>query len=306
MLLNAITLGYAIPNNDFEATVHSSFRSAANLRREGDPYLLTLLLSSETDLPQGIRVNAPPGFTFEDLPVNERLICRDEVLQCEKFPLTVDLRRGVRWKSDLLAFSTETTDLAFSARWDKVWQTLNDQQRQTGAELVAEYFRQPGGIVSAMTRRLVEGMNGLITSTRNNALDTGGSVTALLGLGSGLTPSGDDLLVGYMAGLICRAGRNQDRNKFISDLGRTLTDLSFKTTDISRTYLFHATNGQFSKNLTRLAEAICTGIDPDQLVEIALAAMRMGHSSGMDAVTGLLLGLEAWEGTSGTRACAGA
>jgi hypothetical protein len=37
-------------------------------------------------------------------------------------------------------------------------------------------------------------------------------------------------------------------------------------------------------------------VKPEQLLEIAEAAMKIGHTSGMETVTGLLVGLTAWEG----------
>ena len=295
--LNAITLGYAVPQDGFDGRVHSSFRSAANLKIDGNQYLLTLLLQSETDLPQGIRADSPQGFTFEDLPIHERLTCRDGILRFEKTLLEIDLRKGLRWQCDLSSFSLETTNSMFLASWEKVWQLLNSRQKLSGAEIVAEELLQPQDVQGpGLLKRMVKGVTGLIESTENMDLYTKDTVSALIGLGSGLTPSGDDLLVGYMAGLFCRVGRNKTRKKFISELGKTLIDLSKKTTDISRTYLYHATKGQFSKNLTDLAEAICNGENSDHLYAVSTSAMQMGHTSGMDSVTGLLLGLKAWEG----------
>jgi hypothetical protein len=45
-----------------------------------------------------------------------------------------------------------------------------------------------------------------------------------------------------------------------------------------------------------LAEAIGRGEEPGTLLEIAEAAMEIGHTSGMETVTGMLVGLAAWEG----------
>jgi hypothetical protein len=48
--------------------------------------------------------------------------------------------------------------------------------------------------------------------------------------------------------------------------------------------------------LANLAEAIGRGANSEQLLKIAEAAMKIGHTSGMETVTGLLVGLAAWEG----------
>jgi hypothetical protein len=118
----------------------------------------------------------------------------------------------------------------------------------------------------------------------------------LIGLGPGLTPSGDDLLVGYLAGLWCTVRDQGKRAQFISSLGKTVIRLSRQTNDISRTYLYHAVRGQVSSQLANLAEAISYAENPERLLAIAESAMRVGHTSGMDAVTGLLVGLTAWDG----------
>jgi hypothetical protein len=136
-------------------------------------------------------------------------------------------------------------------------------------------------------------MRGLIDATRQYDLNAS-AVEALIGLGSGLTPSGDDLLVGYLCGLWCAIQGQSQRFQFIASLGETIVSLSKKTNDISRTYLYHAAQGQVSSRMSDLAEAICYGEHPERLHEVAAAAFRVGHTSGMDAVTGLLIGLAVW------------
>ena len=76
MYLRAISIGYAVPHIDFDVVVHSVFRSAVNLKPKGESLLFTLLVSGETDLPQGIRLDTPTGFSFEELPVGIRGLCQ--------------------------------------------------------------------------------------------------------------------------------------------------------------------------------------------------------------------------------------
>jgi hypothetical protein len=113
----------------------------------------------------------------------------------------------------------------------------------------------------------------------------------MIGLGPGVTPSGDDILIGFLAGLWSMAGQNQTQISFIRSFGAELVQLAKQTSKISRTYIFHATQGQFSSSLSQLAEAIATGGDVETAAQ---TAMRVGHSSGMDSVTGLLIGLCVW------------
>jgi hypothetical protein len=138
-------------------------------------------------------------------------------------------------------------------------------------------------------------MQGLLQATLQFDLTAVSPIHELIGLGSGLTPAGDDLLAGYLAGLWCTTLGKSEREEFISGLGRKIVRLSRRTNDISRAYLYHAARGQVSSRLAALAEAISQGESDKRLLDIAENAMHVGHTSGMDAVTGLLLGLAVWD-----------
>jgi hypothetical protein len=292
----AISMGYAVPIGNFDASVHSVFRSAINFRLNGKNGLLTLLASGEGDLPQGIRLDTPRDFSFEGFQRGEPAICRDGILHFETSSLTIQLQGARRWKCDLPALEFDTTTPAVSAAWTSVWSALNRRQILAESQIVAEDLFGLDKTVQAGVSRQVRGaMHDLLNATRQHELADPSAVNSLIGLGSGLTPAGDDLLVGYLAGLWCAARDKSERAQFVSNLGRAILRRSRKTNDISRTYLYHAVRGQVSSRLANLAEAICHGENPGPLLEIAEAAMRVGHTSGMEAVTGLLVGLAAWQ-----------
>lgn len=289
MFLKAISIGDAVPHADFDAAVHSVFRSAVNLSPAKESNLLTLVTSSEADLPQGIRVDTPEDFSFESgaLRAGEPAACRDELLRFG--PLTIGLRGARRWKCDLPSLQADLTDPSVATAWQSVWDALNARQVQLNAEIIAEdLFR------SDETIRAGAAMRGLLDATRRTDPAAPASIRPLIGLGSGLTPSGDDLLVGYLAGLWCAVRNSRERTQFVTGLGETVIRLSQRTNAISRTYLTHAARGQVSSRLADLAEAICRGENSDRLLAAAESAMQVGHTSGMDAVTGLLIGLVVW------------
>ena len=132
----------------------------------------------------------------------------------------------------------------------------------------------------------------LIASTEH--FDVEGSTQAarsMIGLGPGVTPSGDDILIGFLMSLWSRAKENPARLSFLHTFGEILMRIAAQTSEISRTYLYHATQGHFSSSLSNLAEAIASNRNVESATQMA---MRVGHSSGMDAVTGLLMGLRLW------------
>ncbi|RPJ26330.1 MAG: DUF2877 domain-containing protein [Chloroflexi bacterium] len=294
MYLRAISIGYAVPDGNFDAAVHSVFQSALNLRLNGENNLLTLLASGEGDLPQGMQLDTPEGFSFEEFQTGELAVCKEDILHFENSSLTVQLSGARRWKCDLPALEFDPRDPAVSAAWSFVWEALNERQRLSEAEIIVEeLLRSNESARAGVPRKAGEAMRDLISAARRYDLDTS-AVSALIGLGSGLTPSGDDLLVGYLAGRWCTVQGASERAQFIASLGETIIQLSSQTNDISRTYLYHAVQAQVSSRLANLAETICRGENPEPLSEIAEAAMRVGHTSGMDAVTGLLIGLVTW------------
>lgn len=296
MYLAAISIGYTVPAERFDASVHSVFQSALNLRLDGENGLLTLIAAREGDLPQGIRLDPPDGFSFEEIQIGEPAFCRDGILHFESSSLTIQLNGARRWKCDLPALRFDLTNPSVSTAWTHVWETLNRRQRLTGSEIVAEdLFGLVESTPPGISRRIREAMRHLFLATRRYEFTHTSAVDSLIGLGAGLTPSGDDLLVGYMAGLWCTVRDSSERARYISSLGKTIIQLSHRTNDISRTYLYHAARGQVSSRLADLAEEICRGEDPELLLETAESAMRVGHTSGMDAVSGLLVGLSAWE-----------
>lgn len=296
MYLNAISVGCAVPRADFDATVHSVFKSAINFRLTGESNLLTLVTANEADLPQGIRVDTPDNFSFEILCTDRQITCRDDLVRFASSALTIDLRGAERFICALSALQADMTNPSVAAAWQYVWETLNKRQIQLNAEIIAEdLFRSDKNIQTGVSCKTGEAMRNLFAATRQLDLTAASHLDKLIGLGSGLTPSGDDLLVGYLAGLQCILMDKNERVQFVINLGKTIIELSHLTNDISRTFLYHASQGQVSSRLANLAKAICLGADSECLLAASKSAMKVGHTSGMDAVTGLLMGLAVWE-----------
>jgi len=293
--LRAFSIGYAVPRTDFDAVVHSVFRSALNLKGAGQGGLLTLLVASDCDLPQGILIDAPQGFTFEKLAVGTHVACRDGQLRLDH-SITVDLRSARRWEANLMSIEADMKHPATANAWRCAWDALNARQAWYGTEIVAADLLF-GAVKkeSPIFQQASKSMSTILDCTRRFELSEPSGINGLIGLGMGLTPSGDDLLVGYLAGLWCAARRESKRLYFLSTFCEAVLKLSDRTNDISRTYLYHATRGHVSSRLVDLASAICSGADIQRVRAYSEVAMQVGHTSGMETVTGLLFGLGAWD-----------
>ena len=115
-----------------------------------------------------------------------------------------------------------------------------------------------------------------------------GAVGSLIGLGPGLTPSGDDLLGGCLIALR-RTGR---RARAEALGGAALTAARTATGRISLAHLACAAEGLGAAALHDALEAVVAGGDPGA----ALTALDgVGHCSGWDALAGAVLALRALE-----------
>ena len=112
----------------------------------------------------------------------------------------------------------------------------------------------------------------------------------LLGLGPGLTPSGDDLLCGVLIAL--HATRRQQATRALGDaIARAAPSL---TTPLSRAFLAAAATGEAAESLHRAVNAILEG-DLAALPRVAGEIDRIGHTSGWDATAGAALVLASSE-----------
>ncbi len=113
---------------------------------------------------------------------------------------------------------------------------------------------------------------------------------ALIGLGEGLTPAGDDCVVGALAVL------RRARPAFLArrpDLRTQLAaDARRATTDVGREFLLHALDGAFSEPMIALVMATSEA----KAREAIRRLLSVGHTSGADALVGMRLAWRALHG----------
>ncbi len=294
--VGAVSVGCAVPRPHFATIVHSVFRNAINLRGPGESLLLTLLLSGASDLPQGIRLEAANCVAFEDLQIGTPAVCTNDLLVLGK-EFMVDLRPGHRWECDLYSLAADLSDPVVVRAWRKAWQTLQVRQdAPRPPEFAVTQLGQADSAASWCNQRVEAAVRRLLEATAGYDLGGMSAIRDMIGAGPGLTPFGDDLLMGYLAGMWCTARREPMRGDFLWAVAELVIRMAARTNDVARTYLSLAARGQVSGLLLDLAATIAQG-DCDELVRMrAEAAMRVGHTSGKAAVNGLLLGLAAWDG----------
>lgn len=109
----------------------------------------------------------------------------------------------------------------------------------------------------------------------------------LAGLGSGLTPSGDDVLVGTLVAIAVRPPANSAALR-----SAIINAARGRTTRISVEYLEAAARDEAGAAWHRLLDVLPKP-RPPQLIPAARRVMAFGETSGADMLAGLLLALEA-------------
>ncbi len=115
---------------------------------------------------------------------------------------------------------------------------------------------------------------------------------ALLGVGTGLTPSGDDLVGAALFGHRLVTGRSPGWDAAAAELSIRIKELS---NAVSAALFSDLARGQSFAPLHALAEALVQD-DDSAALRAACELSALGHSSGWDMLTGFIIGTNAGTG----------
>ena len=112
---------------------------------------------------------------------------------------------------------------------------------------------------------------------------------ALIGLGAGLTPSGDDFLGGLLFAVAILQDTYPDLN--FMNFSIPLEEYHSRTHLISFTLLKDLAGGQAVAPLHNIVNGLLTGASLESIYPFSSQLTSIGHSTGWDLLTGLLTGL---------------
>lgn len=256
------------------SVVHSVHRSVLNL---STPEGLLVIASEEAGgLPNGILVPRGPDFRALRLAPGDDVALEAGAIRVGR-ALVVDLAAAVAW-SPVLPATARPSETA--ARW---------RHRSARAHRLALSYGDARGLAA-----LPGAVTALHAVTRAIAARDRSAATRsarpLVGLGPGLTPSGDDALAGVEAAL---RAVSHSLAGFVAGI---LADVDERTTTVSAMLLRHAARGEFAERVHRLLAALL-GDDDAGLEDAVAQATAWGATSGTDGVAGVLCGLDAATGT---------
>jgi hypothetical protein len=187
--------------------------------------------------------------------------------------------------------------------WQIVWSHLQTSVQPDGLGALLPNGRStaPRSIQTALLAgQARSALPRLIASTRKLEIaESLGAAVPLIGAGPGLTPSWDDLLIGFICGLRATAGKDRDQESFIIHFGEAVHNASAATTAVSRSYIEHAVDGAGPVWIEDVLAAM--GAEDLELTKRTTErALGIGHTSGTDMMIGAVLGSAAWQ--AGTQA----
>ncbi|HEX4114114.1 MAG TPA: DUF2877 domain-containing protein [Stellaceae bacterium] len=277
MHLEALTAGIGADARAFTGAVHSVFARGCNIELASGT-LLGLVARDVGAVPRGFQLATPDRFAFLDhIHAGAPIACRAGLLRIEHSALSIDLRPAIPWRSHLDKYPIACDRPDVAAAWRAAWTALVVH----GGAVPLQ--RQAGDAIATLVRAAR-------TLRPESAPD---AIARLIGLGDGLTPAGDDFLVGFLAGL-WGLPKSAERRVFRTALTVAIATAVSGTGAISRLYLEAATAGEVSQSLAALAGAIGRG-DANETASAVATALAVGDSSGAAASYGLLLAVRAVE-----------
>ncbi len=273
--LAASRIGGGVPLASFSGRVVGATARSA-LIELSDGGLVALIADASGGVPAAVSLPLPAGFEFAGhLRVGEPCAARGGILRVGA--LAIDLRGARPWRAELNSLPPPER-IGLSAR------------RALLAELIGE-----SGRAEALLRIAEDRNDRLARAAGTLDPRTGETLVALLGMGEGTTPAGDDFVVGYLASLWTGSKPDTQRSEFAARVSRRVAEESTSTTRTSRVYLMAAAQGDVAERLYDLAVCLATA-GPASTFDAAMrAALDIGHTSGACAALGLRAGSLSWD-----------
>lgn len=209
------------------------------------------------------------------MPTGSQLIAgQGALLLPDGTPLTIDQQTRV-WQPTL------------RTRWTCQWKRARLQA------LLDELTDPPRGdrflatTISRSKALLTELIGAIISADRAHIAQ---QVDRLAGLGPGLTPLGDDLLVGCCLALTLLAARTGEE-RWSSLRQEIALQAASRTTPRSAAWLQQAARGEYAREFLLVAQALCRGDHPC-LPHLLARVTQVGATSGWAVTFGLIATLE--------------
>ena len=292
-------------------SIHSVFRRAANLWIPPDS-LLAITDPMSARVPNGIVIDPGPSRSEEFLGLRANMTVRAGH-GCVDIPvagLRIEIAGVPRWDPrpqfpfrslDLAGFERNLDRLAWLIHRDagsKPWSFASllhpsaAHAQDTSAPSQGEEAQR-----ALLAQRARPAVTALLDAVKEGGTDRiSAAAWRLAGLGRGLTPSGDDFLIGVcgaiaLADAMLPGSRDAARSSAACRRDRALAIAAAadRTTALSAVWIRHAAHAEFSSELGRVLVTLADE-DAVELHAAVTELLAVGGVSGLDTATGLMHG----------------
>jgi hypothetical protein len=294
LTLNAVSISEALSLPDGSAighiiTVHNDY---INIFIEGR--LLALFRSGNAAVPFGIEVDCKQSWLSIGLVENqsvrflpntiviEDLLVINSLQQCPQFSCRLDTT-NLHSREELLQRLHRLYEACLGS--DKSGGIMDCLGSFDPKRLQMCNNFQNGLVQERVQQRVESLINGVLTNDDYLIVE---GVCGLLGLGPGLTPSGDDFLLAFLSGLMHvqseywhSAATKMAHHMVIN--GPRLTTL------VSVEYIKYGVKGLYHQRMSEMIAAFTRGTQ-EELLTKAQQVLKLGHFSGVDLLIGFIYG----------------
>ncbi len=284
-------------NGFFELSLISVHEKVLNLSHRG---LCISLINAPYPAGPG-RIICFPGYNFLKIAPNSRIYFKDDVFYEENRLFSFSIRNASYWQEE---FKNAFDCKMFLRGMESTANFILSQSDLPLREFLLFLKESDGGqnadrreISDPVYKKIVVFYSEFIESFSNMEVReeaTEKFCKNIIGMGYGLTPSGDDFLSGFLSALsvsshffpcvFLKAARLQ------KDFLKFVIKMKHQTTDLSGGFLLYSAQGRVSQEILDLTDACCA-LDMDRIKANAQWFCLHGHSSGREILAGFYSGI---------------
>lgn len=284
-----------ISRNKFSGSVTGVYTSAANF--SFGKYLLTAADISHKNVPYGFLCDFSKLTLKKVINVGDSVDIDSDSLRISNRCFEVLFQSASIWSPEF-RLPIEKKDIpVIRSHIGYIEQQLSQRKNLDGLAPLIRYIPQILGNISSANMHFglfkqiaYDSLCLIVNSIRSQdkyALTR--SMKKLTGLGVGLTPSGDDVLMGLFATLsITMKGTNRDW--LVNAYRNVLIQIRELTNEVSLSYLNAIRDGYYPERFSNLVSAIIRSGKPKDIYSPLEEMLQWGSTSGSEIILGILLG----------------
>ncbi|WP_440896370.1 DUF2877 domain-containing protein [Amphibacillus sp. Q70] len=273
--------------------IHSIFKRVINFQSESNK-LYSILKQDLDNGPYSIRLatNDSISFLALDIDKGDPVFLKNNHLEIAN-KLLVNLETGKLWCPKKLAIHLHQYKSVFQKNLNVYHELLQANTPSGGAKYYYEknhLSRLGKPNVSLVEKELEKRISYFLSCLDQEPKILKESVQALIGLGNGLTPSGDDFLTGFIT--VLNLIDEEKPQTIFRKLMHLLKNMDLSTTDISVMMIKASIEGRTRERLLNFINDLCTTQADVILIDSIEKVFAIGSLSGTDMATGMVTSLK--------------